>query len=61
MKNLVNYNVQELDIKETTNIQGGSWFWPAAAATFLYNCVADWKDNLKAFKRGSAAADTMFE
>ena len=54
MKNLENYNVQELDIKEATNIQGG-WFWAAAAATFLYNCVADWEENIKAFKRGSAA------
>jgi len=59
MKNLENYGVQELDIKETANIQGGwagsGWFWPAAAATFLYNCVADWEENVAAFKRGSEA------
>jgi len=57
MKNLENYGVQEMNIKETTNIQGGyglsGWFWPAAAATFIYNCVADWEENVAAFKRGS--------
>lgn len=60
-----NYNVQELNIKEITNIQGGwaggGWFWPAAAVIFLYNVVADWKENVKAFKEGSAAGAAMFE
>lgn len=55
MKKLVLINVQELDLNEMKSIEGGAvppWLWQAAAATFLYNVVADWDENVAAFKRG---------
>lgn len=48
---LKSIGVQELDTNEMVNLDGG-WFWPAAAATFLYNIVGDWNENVEAFKEG---------
>lgn len=53
MKNLENLQLQELSFEEQINTEGGySWLWQAAAATFLYNVAADWKENVAAFNRG---------
>lgn len=55
MKNLDLINVQEMDFNEMKNIEGGAvppWIWQAAVATFLYNVVADWDENVAAFNRG---------
>ncbi len=50
--------LQELKNEELIQISGGySWFWQAAAATFLYNVVADWEANVAAFNAGQAAAE----
>lgn len=52
MKNLENLQLQELSFEEQINTEGGySWLWQAAA-TFLYNVAADWKENVAAFNRG---------
>ena len=53
--NLTNLGVQELNAKEKISVDGGAWysgFWPAAVATFLYNCLADWEENVAAFNQG---------
>ncbi|MFV0149406.1 hypothetical protein OBJ96_02890 [Empedobacter falsenii] len=53
MKNLESFNIKELGFEEQVNTDGGySWLWQAAAATFLYNVAADWKENVAAFNRG---------
>lgn len=48
--NLENLGVQELNSKEMDVIDGG--WWQAALGTFLYNVVADWRQNVAAFERG---------
>lgn len=53
MEMLEELEVKELHINEASCLSGGvNWFWQAAAATFLYNCVADWEENIAAFKSG---------
>ncbi|MFE2862312.1 MULTISPECIES: hypothetical protein [Sphingobacterium] len=47
---LKGFGVQEMDAKEMEVIDGG--WWQAALGTFLYNVVADWRQNVAAFERG---------
>lgn len=57
-----NFELNEFDVVELNNDElkqnhggGYGWFWQAAAATFIYNTVADWKENVAAFEAGQAA------
>lgn len=50
MEMLEELEVKELHINEASCLSGGvNWFWQAADATFLYNCVADWEDYNSSF------------
>ncbi|MCA4775899.1 hypothetical protein [Empedobacter stercoris] len=47
MKNIESFNLKELGFEEQVSTDGGySWLWQEAAATFLYNVAADWKENV---------------
>ncbi len=65
MKKVEKFGVQSLSIEEQISFDGGSgvppWLWQAAVATFLYNVVADWDENVAAFKRGSEAGEALFQ
>ncbi|KZS42826.1 hypothetical protein AWE51_15775 [Aquimarina aggregata] len=65
MKKVEKSGVQSLSIEEQINVNGGTgvppWLWQAAVATFLYNVVADWEENVAAFNSGSEAGAALFE
>jgi hypothetical protein len=53
MKNLQSFGVQEMDVQDRKNINGGgfgvSWFVGAIVGNFLYAVVEDWEGNVAAF------------
>ncbi len=52
MKNLENFEVQELNSGELKENNGGfiGWFASAIAGSFVYGVIEDWDGNVAAFK-----------
>lgn len=60
MENAFDFKLTELEAKECVIINGGfvpTYIWQAAVGTFVYNVVADWEENVAAFKRGMELAE----
>jgi len=55
MKNLENYGVQTLDVKELREVEGGNWF-VVALVEFIVASIYDYDEAIAAFKDGYNAA-----